>query len=69
MLSFPCFKEPEQPEHNGLVRKSPADDLQYFRREISAGETFHDGSNTLTQISALLFRGHHAPQPRAVATP
>jgi hypothetical protein len=33
------------------------------------GGTFHEGSNTLTQISALLFRGHHAPQPRAVATP
>ena len=37
--------------------------------DVGGGETFHDGSNTLTQISALLFRGHHAPQPRAVATP
>jgi hypothetical protein len=33
------------------------------------GGTFHEGSNTLTQISALLFRGHHAPQPVAQATP
>jgi hypothetical protein len=33
------------------------------------GGTFHEGSNTLTQISSLLFRGHHAPQPRAQATP
>jgi hypothetical protein len=33
------------------------------------GGTFHGGSNTLTQISSLLFRGHHAPQPRAQATP
>jgi hypothetical protein len=37
--------------------------------DVGGGETFHDGSNTLTQIAALLFRGHHAPQPRAVATP
>jgi hypothetical protein len=33
------------------------------------GGTFHEGSNTLTQISALLFQGHHAPQPVAQATP
>ena len=37
--------------------------------DVGGGETFHDGSNTLTQISSLLFSGHHAPQPRAVATP
>jgi len=35
---------------------------------ISEG-TFHDGPNTLTRIASLLFRGRHAPQPRAVATP
>jgi hypothetical protein len=36
---------------------------------LSGGETFHEGSNALTQISALLFHGHHAPQPLAEATP
>ena len=37
--------------------------------DVGAGETFHEGSNALTQISSLLFRGHHAPQPVAEATP
>jgi hypothetical protein len=37
--------------------------------DLGGGETFHDGSNTLTQISSLFFSGHHGPQPRAVATP
>jgi hypothetical protein len=37
--------------------------------DLGGGETFHDGSNTLTQIAGLLFRGHHAPQPVAEATP
>jgi hypothetical protein len=37
--------------------------------DLGGGRTFHNGSNTLTQISALLFSGHHAPQPKAVATP
>ena len=37
--------------------------------DVGGGETFHHGSNTLTQIASLLFRGHHGPQPRAVATP
>jgi hypothetical protein len=30
---------------------------------------FRRGANTLTQISALLFQGRHAPQPTAEATP
>jgi hypothetical protein len=37
--------------------------------DLPDGQTFHDGSNTLTQIAGLLFRGHHAPQPVARATP
>jgi hypothetical protein len=37
--------------------------------DVGGGETFHYGSNTLTQIASLLFNGHYAPQPRAVATP
>jgi hypothetical protein len=30
---------------------------------------FHRGANTLTQLSALLFQGGHAPRPTAEATP
>jgi hypothetical protein len=30
---------------------------------------FHRGANTLTQVSALLFRGGHVRQPTAEATP
>jgi hypothetical protein len=37
--------------------------------DVGGGETFHDGSNTLTQVASLLFSGHHAPQPVAEATP
>jgi hypothetical protein len=36
---------------------------------LGGGETFHQGLNTLTQISSLLFRGHHAPHTVAEATP
>jgi hypothetical protein len=36
---------------------------------LAGEEDFHDGANALTQISALLFHGHHAPQPTAEATP
>jgi hypothetical protein len=32
------------------------------------GGTFHQGSNTLTQIASLIFHGHRAPQPTAQAT-
>jgi hypothetical protein len=37
--------------------------------ERRAPADFHRGANTLTQVSALLFQGGHAPQPTAEATP
>ncbi|HCU95399.1 MAG TPA: tat pathway signal sequence [Actinobacteria bacterium] len=37
--------------------------------EVSAHTGFRVGTNTLTQISALLFRGGHVPWPAAEATP
>jgi hypothetical protein len=37
--------------------------------KLPALTTFHRGANTLTQISALLFQGGHAPQPTAQPTP
>jgi hypothetical protein len=30
---------------------------------------FHQGSTTLSEISALLFRGHFGPAPTVEATP
>jgi hypothetical protein len=30
---------------------------------------YHAGTNTLTQVAALLFRGHRVPAPRVTATP
>jgi hypothetical protein len=37
--------------------------------EQRAPGDFHGGANTLTQVSGLLFRGGHVPQPTAKATP
>jgi hypothetical protein len=37
--------------------------------EQRAPARFRRGANTLTQVSALLFRGGHVPQPTARATP
>ncbi len=37
--------------------------------EQRAPADFHRGANTLTQVSALLFRGGHVPRPTAEATP
>ena len=37
--------------------------------ELPAPTRFHQGRNTLTHISALLFRGGHAPRLKADATP
>jgi hypothetical protein len=36
---------------------------------LEGNGTFSDGADTLTQIAALLFRGHHAPAPTVQATP
>ena len=30
---------------------------------------YTDGTQTLTQVAALLLRGHHVPAPRVSATP
>jgi hypothetical protein len=30
---------------------------------------YADGTQTLTQVAALLFRGRHVPAPRVSATP
>jgi hypothetical protein len=37
--------------------------------EVRAPAGFRTGANTLTQVSALLFQGGHAPRPTAEATP
>jgi hypothetical protein len=30
---------------------------------------YHDGTDTVTQVAAILFRGHQIPAPRVRATP
>ena len=65
MLSCPCFRITNTVGFAG-PRERYTLAIMYA---LSGGETFHEGSNALTQISALLFHGHHAPQPLAEATP
>jgi hypothetical protein len=37
--------------------------------DLGGAGDFHQGTTTLNQISALLFRGHYGPVPTVVATP
>ena len=43
--------------------------LSRKRNDEEGAADFHQGSNTLDQISSLLFRGLYGPEPTVEATP